>query len=128
MVDNPKQWYELPLPADYDWDGDGVPDRQDTLPTVAGTCSNRWARGVKDSDRDGLCDPGRLDYHPRQVAKEYQFGELGRVLEHLEDFDNCPYLPGTAANKGCPDLDQDGLSWYEDPDPFAAAAQPATRP
>ena len=35
----------LAIPKTYDWDGDGVPDRDDTLPTVAGHCSSAHVRG-----------------------------------------------------------------------------------
>ena len=46
----------------YDWDGDGVADRSDTLPTVTGTCAYDDVVGVPDSDEDGLCDPGHLNF------------------------------------------------------------------
>lgn len=48
--------------SNYDWDGDGFRDTEDTLPTVEGDCSNNYVRGVKDSDQDGLCDPGQINF------------------------------------------------------------------
>ena len=88
----------LAIPATYDWDGDGVPDRDDTLPTVAGRCSDAHVRGVKDSDGDGSCDPGRLSFDPFDAP--HSFGELPVVFDD-PDADRCPYRAGR--NHGCPD-------------------------
>ena len=88
----------LAIPAAYDWDGDGVPDREDTLPTVAGRCSNAHVRGVKDSDGDGFCDPGRFVFTAARA--EHSFGELPVAFDD-PDADRCPYRPGR--NQGCPD-------------------------
>ncbi len=105
--------------ASYDWDGDGVPDRLDTLPTVAGGCSDAHVRGVKDSDGDGLCDPGYLVYEqlPSSVQESSYFGELPTGMGNDDECDRCPYFPGTAADKGCP-ARRDGKSWYADAYPF----------
>jgi hypothetical protein len=88
----------LAIPPGYDWDGDGVPDRDDTLPTVAGHCSNARVRGVKDSDGDGFCDPGRFSFAPFRT--EHSFGELPVVFDDPEA-DRCPYRAGR--NMGCPE-------------------------
>jgi hypothetical protein len=87
----------LAIPKTYDWDGDGVPDRDDTLPTVAGHCSNAHVRGVKDSDGDGFCDPGRFTFTAKR--EEHSFGELPVVFDD-PDADRCPYRFGR--NHGCP--------------------------
>ncbi|HEX4512866.1 MAG TPA: hypothetical protein VH054_05000, partial [Polyangiaceae bacterium] len=86
----------LAIPRAYDWDGDGVPDRDDTLPTVAGHCSDAHVRGVKDSDGDGFCDPGRFVFAAKERAS---FGELPLVFDDV-DADRCPYRAGR--NQGCP--------------------------
>jgi hypothetical protein len=95
----------ISLPEGYDWDGDGVPDRIDTLPTVPGSCSF----GVKDSDGDGLCDPGHLVYTQLAVKKRGYFGEMTVEMDNGPAFDRCPYLPGPRASQGCP-----APSWYAD--------------
>jgi len=88
----------LAIPPTYDWDGDGVPDRVDTLPTVAGHCEDAHARGVKDTDGDGFCDPGRFTFSAGRA--EHSFGELPVVFDDPEA-DRCPYRAGR--NQGCPD-------------------------
>ena len=87
----------IAIPSTYDWDGDGVPDRRDTLPTVAGHCSDAHVRGVKDTDGDGFCDPGRFSFSARREA--HSFGELPVVFDD-PDADRCPYRAGR--NQGCP--------------------------
>jgi hypothetical protein len=89
----------LTIPPAYDWDGDGVPDRDDTLPTVAGRCSNAHVRGVKDSDGDGFCDPGRFAF--TGMRDTHSFGELPVVFDDDPEADRCPYRAGR--NQGCPD-------------------------
>lgn len=105
--------------AHYDWDGDGVPDVADTLPTVAGTCSNASVRGVKDSDGDGLCDPGALSYEQPADSEGRTFdGQFSISIKHDSAFDKCPYLPGLLAHSGCPKR-ADNQSWYADAYPFS---------
>lgn len=78
----------------YDWDGDGVPDVNDSLPTVFGNCSNGNRKGIPDSDNDGLCDPGGLDF-----SKIIGDGDIPRKFV---EGDLCPYLKGSEENHGCP--------------------------
>ncbi len=86
------------VPDNYDWDGDGVPDKEDGLPTVPGRCSaSEFLQGLSDSDGDGLCDPIHFP-----------------ILKNYIGMDFCPFLKGTRENRGCPDLDGDGLWWYDD--------------
>jgi hypothetical protein len=103
----------------YDWDDDGTPDSQDTLPTVAGTCSDHWVRGVKDSDGDGMCDIGALWYGPlpTSVDRHSYFGEFMIRMDNDPDADRCPYLSGPAETMGCPRR-RDGLDWYAEAFPF----------
>jgi len=98
---------------DYDWDNDGVPDVEDTLPTVTGSCSDSHVQGVKDTDKDGFCDPGNFRY--TQTRGLDQYFEIRSVFENPES-DLCPFLPGE--ERGCPNLDNDGVPWYEDPCPL----------
>lgn len=83
----------------YDWDADGVPDLEDSLPTVHGECSNRTVRGVPDSDGDGLCDPAHFRFTEGGPGR--MEGDL--VISWLEDAeaDRCPYVHGTRED-GCP--------------------------
>jgi hypothetical protein len=85
-------------PAKYDGDGDGVPDWEDTLPAVSGTCKDGKVRGVPDSDGDGVCDLARFKtavfpfMDPRFILGEPEFYEGG---------DYCPYTPGSPDRSGC---------------------------
>ncbi len=72
-----------------DTDGDGVADKRDKCPTVAGPLVNNGCplASEMDSDKDGIMD----------------------------DKDKCPNLIGTARNGGCPpDTDKDGVYDTED--------------
>jgi hypothetical protein len=83
----------------YDWDSDGIPDLEDSLPTVHGRCGNRSVRGVPDSDGDGLCDPALFRF--AETAPGLMEGDL--AISFLEDAeaDRCPYVRGTNG-EGCP--------------------------
>jgi len=70
----------------YDWDEDGTPDVFDTLPTIAGNCTYKDLKGLKDSDNDGLCDPGIYNY------KLFSFEKKELVVVPYEGQDDCPYL------------------------------------
>jgi hypothetical protein len=118
FVDKGKYSFIDELPEDYDWDVDGVPDVLDTLPTVRGSYSNEHVRGVKDSDGDGLGDPGYMDFSDPMIPVAYYFGEINRAIGKNPEYDWSPYFPGTEENKGCPDPDGDGVFWYDDPKPF----------
>jgi hypothetical protein len=87
------------LRGEYDWDADGTPDREDTLPTVHGKCRNNRVRGVPDSDGDGLCDPSNLKIVPYQKGTWPE--DLGAKLLKDPQADDCPYTAGSA-NSGCP--------------------------
>ncbi len=87
----PLRYFDIPV--GYDWDGDRFPDIKDTLPTVFGTFCNAHVCGVRDSDGDGLADPGCLDFSPpdRHAAGIY-FGELQRVIGKNMNYDRSPYI------------------------------------
>lgn len=84
---------------DYDWDSDGVPDVEDSLPTVHGGCSNRNVRGVPDSDGDGLCDPAYFRF--AESAPGMLEGDLAITVMKDADADPCPYVYGKKGS-GCP--------------------------
>lgn len=97
-------WLYFEIPEAYDWDGDGFPDWKDALPTVYGKFYNEFVVGVKDSDQDGLADPGVLDFSPpgTSISSEYYFGELQRIIGKNPDFDRSPYLKGNEQTKDFP--------------------------
>lgn len=67
--------------AVLDSDGDGVPDKEDRCPSVAGAPANQGCP-IVDADGDGVSD----------------------------EVDLCPKTPGPPASRGCPDSDGDGVS------------------
>lgn len=85
------------IDENYDWDGDGVPDIKDTLPTIPGNCSNDYVRGVPDSSGDGFCDPGIFDF---TLSKYLEPHEILIVYYDHPFVDLCPYIAGP--NQGCP--------------------------
>ncbi len=84
---------------DYDWDSDGIPDVEDSLPTVHGRCSTNKVKGVPDSDGDGRCDPASF----RFVAGGSRLleGDLLIAMEEDVEADACPYVYGKNET-GCP--------------------------
>ncbi|MBC8495794.1 hypothetical protein H8D36_06580 [archaeon] len=92
----PDKW--VGIFVNYDWDSDGFNDAEDTLPTVKGFCSNEFVKGVKDSDKDGFCDPGRFDFASRGGIEEF---EIAMIPAYNEFSDLCPYIYGK--NRGCPE-------------------------
>ena len=78
-----------------DQDGDGILDKQDACPTVAGPIENKgcpWG----DQDKDGL----------------------------LDNVDKCPTVAGSAENEGCPWPDTDGDSVLDKDDKCPTVAGP----
>lgn len=86
------------ITEDYDWDDDGFSDINDTLPTVHGVCQNKFVKGVKDSDSDGFCDPGRFDF---SQSKNLESFEMRMIANYNEFSDLCPYFSGR--DNGCPE-------------------------
>ncbi|MDG2431660.1 OmpA family protein [Flavobacterium sp.] len=72
-----------------DTDGDGIQDSEDACPDIAGLAS---LKGCPDSDGDGIADKD----------------------------DACPDVAGLAALKGCPDADGDGVADKDDKCPTVA--------
>ncbi|HTQ27624.1 MAG TPA: OmpA family protein [Puia sp.] len=118
-----------PLPVlvavNKDSDGDGVPDAQDSCPTVPG--SKVWhGCPVPDTDHDGIDDehdscktiPGVARYNGCPVPDTD-----GDGID--DEHDSCKTVPGLARYNGCPipDRDGDGVNDEEDQCPD----QPGTK-
>ncbi len=118
-----------PIP---DTDGDGILDKDDLCPTVAGVKS---AQGCPDKDGDGIADnsdlcpdvfgaaqfngcpdtdgdgvPDKDDKCPNEKGDVKFNGCPDTDGDGIADPDDkCPKLVGTLANEGCPDTDGDGV-------------------
>ncbi len=93
-----------------DTDGDGIYDRDDACPEVAGL---EMYKGCPDTDEDGIVDGDDACPEVKGLA------ELNGCPDMDEDGiadanDNCPEVKGTKANGGCPDTDGDGVLDKED--------------
>lgn len=89
-----------------DTDGDGVEDALDKCPTVAGLAV---FAGCPDTDGDGIEDA--LDKCPREKGPKETKGCPDRDGDFVADKDDaCPDVSGRAMYKGCPDTDGDGVS------------------
>jgi len=88
-----------------DRDGDGVPDKNDACPDIAGLS---WFDGCPDSDGDGV--PNHNDQCPDVAGPAWldgcPDGDGDGIADHL---DNCPGIVGVASANGCPDADADGI-------------------
>lgn len=88
-----------------DSDGDGVPDKDDKCPDVAGL---KEFDGCPDTDGDGV--PDHLDKCPEEAGPTENDGcpwpdtDGDGVPDHL---DKCPNKPGTAENDGCPEITEE---------------------
>jgi len=87
----------ISINSNYDWDNDSFSDLTDTLPTINGNCSNEFVKGVKDSDKDGFCDPGELDFSLKEFVDKH---ELSMKVDYNKFSDYCPYISGVI--QGCP--------------------------
>lgn len=97
-----------------DSDDDGIVDKEDKCPRVAGSYS---AYGCPDRDGDGVED--LEDVCPDQKGTLAMNGCPDRDSDLVNDIlDQCPDEPGTEATNGCPDSDKDGIADDEDTCPF----------
>jgi outer membrane protein OmpA-like peptidoglycan-associated protein len=88
-----------------DTDGDGVYDKKDACPEVAGLIE---FNGCPDADGDGIKDSD--DACPNVAGLAAMNGCPDADGDGVADKDDmCPNAKGTKANKGCPDSDGDGL-------------------
>jgi outer membrane protein OmpA-like peptidoglycan-associated protein len=102
-----------------DTDGDGVYDKDDACPDVAGL---KEFGGCPDSDGDGIKDGD--DACPNVAGLAALNGCPDADEDGIADKDDmCPNAKGTKANNGCPDTDGDGV--VDKDDKCATVAGPA---
>ncbi|PZX95132.1 OmpA family protein [Flavobacterium aquariorum] len=86
-----------------DTDADGIEDSKDKCPTVAGPAE---FQGCPDTDGDGVADPD--DACPSVAGLKQFQGCPDTDGDGITDAsDKCPKEAGPASNGGCPDLDAD---------------------
>ena len=99
-----------------DGDGDGVSDKDDRCPDVAGL---KTLMGCPDRDSDGLADD--QDKCPDAAGSAALMGCPDRDGDGVADSDDkCPDLKGPGATMGCPDRDSDGIMDGDDECPEVA--------
>lgn len=99
-----------------DTDGDGVYDKFDACPEVAGL---EEFQGCPDTDGDGITDAE--DACPKRAGSKEMNGCPDTDGDGLSDIeDACPNRPGSAEMGGCPDTDADGISDKDDTCPEVA--------
>jgi len=99
-----------------DTDGDGIYDKNDACPEVAGL---KEFNGCPDSDGDGIKDSD--DACPNVAGLASMNGCPDTDGDGIADKDDmCPNEKGTKANNGCPDTDGDGVVDKNDKCPSVA--------
>ena len=99
-----------------DTDGDGVYDKDDACPEVAGLES---FNGCPDADGDGIEDS--KDSCPNEAGSKEMNGCPDADGDGVADKDDaCPNEAGLAALAGCPDADGDGVADKDDACPNEA--------
>ena len=99
-----------------DTDGDGIYDKDDACPEVAGL---KEFNGCPDTDGDGIQDSE--DACPTEFGLASLQGCPDRDGDGIADKDDaCPDEAGLAALKGCPDADGDGVADKDDKCPTVA--------
>jgi outer membrane protein OmpA-like peptidoglycan-associated protein len=89
-----------------DTDGDGIYDREDACPEVAGL---KQFKGCPDTDGDGIVDAS--DACPEVAGTVAMNGCPDTDGDGIADKDDaCPEVKGLKALKGCPDTDGDGIA------------------
>jgi OmpA-OmpF porin, OOP family len=89
-----------------DTDGDGIYDKDDACPDVAGL---KEFQGCPDTDADGIAD--KDDACPDVAGPKEMNGCPDTDGDGIADKDDaCPEVAGPAAMNGCPDTDGDGVA------------------
>lgn len=105
--------------AKKDLDGDGIPDKEDACPEVAGIA---LFNGCPDTDGDGIQDAE--DACPEVAVITSLNGCPDTDGDGIQDEeDDCPNTPGIPALNGCPDADGDGVKDLEDQCPDEAGTK-----
>lgn len=105
-----------------DADGDGVQDSKDACPNVAGLAA---LNGCPDADGDGIAD--KDDMCPNEKGSSANRGcpdSDGDGVVNKDD--KCPNVAGPAANGGCPWPDTDGDGVLDKDDNCVTEAGPAS--
>ena len=108
---------------DFDNDGDGIPDIKDKCPDTPedfdGFQDDDGCPDI-DNDMDGI--PDSLDQCPNQAEDFDGFQDDDGCPDFDNDsdgvpdsVDNCPNVPGSVANKGCPDESQNDSTYTTAP-------------
>ena len=93
-----------------DTDNDSIPDPVDACPQVAGIPA---FKGCPDTDGDGIKDSE--DKCPTEKGKKETNGCPDKDADGIIDAeDKCPDVAGIKAFEGCPDTDEDGIPDSED--------------
>ena len=99
-----------------DTDGDGIYDKDDACPEVAGLPE---FKGCPDTDKDGIQDSE--DACPEEAGTKELNGCPDRDGDGIIDSeDSCPDDKGTKMMNGCPDADGDGVADKDDKCPTVA--------
>ena len=99
-----------------DTDKDGIYDKEDACPTVAGL---KQFNGCPDTDGDGIVDGS--DACPEVAGLASLNGCPDADGDGITDAnDACPQVAGLASLKGCPDADKDGVADKDDKCPSVA--------
>ncbi len=102
-----------------DYDNDGIVDKEDACPRLAGVLS---ARGCPDTDGDGVED--LEDLCPDQAGVFELNGCPDRDGDMVMDMeDECPDRRGRGTTNGCPDADNDGIKDLLDECPWEAGTK-----
>ena len=89
-----------------DTDGDGIYDKDDACPEVAGL---KEFQGCPDTDADGIAD--KDDSCPEVAGPKELNGCPDTDGDGIADKDDsCPEVAGPASMNGCPDTDGDGVA------------------
>lgn len=105
-----------------DADGDGVKDSDDACPNVAGLAT---LNGCPDADSDGIAD--KDDMCPNAKGTKANGGCPDADADSVVDKDDkCPNVAGPAANGGCPWPDTDGDGVLDKDDKCVSEAGPAS--
>ena len=105
-----------PPVVEKDTDGDGILDKNDKCPTVAGVAKYDGCP-VPDTDGDGINDENDKCPSVKGLAKYNGCPIPDRDKDGINDEeDKCPDVPGVARYQGCPvpDRDKDGINDEED--------------
>jgi outer membrane protein OmpA-like peptidoglycan-associated protein len=105
-----------------DTDADGIEDSKDKCPTVAGSAE---FQGCPDTDGDGVADPD--DACPEVAGLKQLKGCPDTDGDGVTDAsDKCPTVAGPASNGGCPELDSDKDGVIDKEDACPTVAGPAS--